>query len=55
MPTHEEHILLILGEATEPLFLSEITERLNQELRPGAAYTPTEIATRLQALEKEVV
>jgi hypothetical protein len=54
MPTHEEHILRILGEATEPLFLSEITDRLNDELRPGAAYTATEIVTRLKALEKEV-
>jgi hypothetical protein len=54
MPTHEEHILRILGEVTEPLFPSEIAERLNHELGPGAAYTPTEIVTRLQALEKEL-
>ena len=54
MPTHEEHILRILGEATEPLFPSEITELLNHELRPGAAYMTTEVATRLQALEREV-
>jgi hypothetical protein len=44
----------ILGEASEPLFASEITELLNHELRPGAAYMTTEVATRLQALEKEV-
>jgi len=54
MPTHEEHILRILGEATYPLFASEITELLNHELRPGAAYTATEVATCLQALKKEV-
>ena len=54
MPTHEEHILRILGEATEPLFPSEITELLNHELRPGAAYMTTEVATRLQALERQV-
>jgi hypothetical protein len=54
MPSHEEHILRILGEATEPMFPSEITELLNHELRPGAAYTTTEVATRLQALEGKV-
>jgi hypothetical protein len=54
MPTHQQHILRILGETTEPLFPFEITERLNHELRPGAAYTTTEVATRLQALDKEV-
>ncbi len=32
MPTHEEHILRILNEATDPLFPSEITDRLNHEL-----------------------
>jgi len=48
MPTHEEHIVRILGDATEPLFASEITERLNRELRPDAAYTTTEIAGRLR-------
>lgn len=48
MPTHEEHILRILREATEPLFPSEITERLNRELgAEAAAYTVTEVAARL--------
>lgn len=55
MPTHEEHILRILGEATEPLFPSEITERLNHDLGLGSAYTMTEVVKRLQALEQEVV
>jgi hypothetical protein len=54
MPTHEEHILRILGEAIEAIFPSEIAERLNDELRPGAAYTTAEVVTRLPALEKEV-
>jgi len=54
MPRHEEHILRILGEATEPLFPSEITELLNHELRPGAAYVTAEVAPRLQALENQV-
>jgi hypothetical protein len=53
MPTHEEHILRILGEATEPLFPSEITDRLNRELGAGSPpYTMTEIVKRLQVLEE---
>jgi hypothetical protein len=55
MSTHEEHVLRILGEATEPMFPSEITELLNHELRPGAAYTMTEVVKHLRALEGEVV
>jgi hypothetical protein len=47
MPTLEEHILRILGEATEPLFPSEITERLNRELGAEATYTVTEVAACL--------
>jgi len=54
MPTHEEHILRILGDATEPLFPSEITDRLNRELVAGAAYTTTEIVWRLKGLSEEV-
>lgn len=54
MPTHEEHILRILGEATEPLFTSEITERLNHELRPDAAYTAAEIVGRLKSMSEQV-
>ena len=54
MPTHEEHILRILGEAKEPLFASEIAERLNRELRPDAAYTTTEIARRLKSMTEQV-
>jgi hypothetical protein len=53
MPTHEEHILSILGEATEPLFPSEITERLNRELG-GTAYTMTEVVMRLKSLGEQV-
>jgi predicted Zn-ribbon and HTH transcriptional regulator len=55
MPTHEEHILRILGEATEPLFTSEIAELLNLELRPGAAYTAIEVARFLQGLQEQAV
>jgi hypothetical protein len=41
MPSHEEHILRILGEATDPLFPSEIAERLNRELGPsGCVHKP---------------
>jgi hypothetical protein len=54
MSTHEEHMLRILGEALEPLFASEITERLNRELGQGSVYTVDEVATRLQRLEQKV-
>ena len=54
MPTHEEHILRILGEAREPLFASEITEHLNDELRPGAAYTVPDVIGRLKSLHEQV-
>jgi predicted Zn-ribbon and HTH transcriptional regulator len=55
MPTHEEHILRILGEATEPLFPSEIAERLNRELGPAGAYTSLEIVARLKRMSDQVV
>ena len=45
----ERNILRILGEATEPLFASEITERLNEELTAGAAYTVPEVVGRLKS------
>ncbi len=48
MPTHEEHILRVLGESGEPLFLSEITERLNRELGDGAAHRTTEVVMGLK-------
>jgi hypothetical protein len=53
MPSHEEHILRILGEATEPLFPSEIAERLNRELVPAGAYTSLEIAARLKHMSDQ--
>ena len=46
----EQFILRILGEATEPLFPSEIAERLNLELGGGDSYTMTEIVIRMKAL-----
>ena len=55
MPTYEQHILLILGEATEPLFTSEIAERLNRELGDAAAaYTTTEVVMGLKRLREQV-
>ena len=54
MPTHDGHILRILGEATEPLFASEITERLNDELDPGAACTVPDVVGRLKTLSERV-
>ncbi len=53
MRTHEEHILRILREASEPLFPSEIAERLNRELG-GSAYTRMEVVYGLQSLENVV-
>ena len=55
MPTHEEHILRILSGATEPLFTSEIAERLNLQLRPAAAYTTVEVGRVLQGLHEQAV
>ena len=43
MRTHEERILRVLGKAVEPLFTSEITERLNNELGGKERYTMSEI------------
>jgi len=54
MPTHEEHILRILGETQEPLYASEIAERLNREVGPRGAYTATEVVKSLQALGDRV-
>ena len=54
MPNHDEHILNILGEATEPLFPSEITDHLNRELGAGAAYTMTDVVIRLKSLGDQV-
>ena len=54
IPADERFILRILGEATDPLFPSEITERLNLELGSGAGYTVTEVALRLKTLDQKV-
>jgi hypothetical protein len=51
MRTHEERIF---GKAVEPLFTSEITERLNHELGGKERYTMSEISTRLQGLREQV-
>jgi predicted Zn-ribbon and HTH transcriptional regulator len=55
MPTHEEYILGILGEATEPLFPSEIAERLNRELGSAGVYTSLEITARLKYMSDQAV
>jgi repressor of nif and glnA expression len=54
MPTNEEHILRTLSEADEPLFASEIAERLNRELGAGTAYTATEVVRLLMGLGEAV-
>jgi len=51
----ERNILRILREAGDPMFPSEITERLNDELGSGVAYTMTEVVMRLKSLEQQVV
>jgi hypothetical protein len=50
MPIRDEDIFQILREATEPLFPSEITVRLNREF--GAGATVDEVATRLTRLKQ---
>ena len=55
MPTHEERILRILSEAQEPLYASEIADRMNKDVGPKAAYTAIEVVNRLQNLGEQVV
>jgi hypothetical protein len=55
MLIHEEAVVRILSEATEPLFASEIAERLNLKLRPAAAYTTIEVGRVLQGLREQAV
>ena len=52
MPTLEEHVVRILGEATEPLFASEIADHLNRELR--TRYTNTEMVELLKRMPEQV-
>lgn len=54
MPTIDEHILRILGEASEGLFASEIAERLNKELRPVMAYKTMDVAKNLKGMSDQV-
>ena len=54
MQTHEEHILLILAEAIEPLYPSDITDRANQGLGTGDKFTTTEIVLALRSLKEQV-
>ena len=54
MLSYEDHILRILGEATDPLFPSEITERLNRELGAEAAYSTSEVSARLWKLAERL-
>ena len=54
MPTHEENILHILGEAEEPLFATEIAEHLNSELRPDSAYSTVEVAKCMKNMSEQV-
>jgi hypothetical protein len=50
MPTHQDQILRILSESGDPLFLPEITERLNAELVSGPAFDASDVFNYLQSL-----
>jgi hypothetical protein len=54
MRTYEDHILRILGEATEPLFPSDITDLLNTELSASAKCTAIEVVLGLRSLTDQV-
>jgi hypothetical protein len=54
MPTIDEHILRILGEAPEGLFAPDIAECLNKELRPDTAYKTVDVAKHLKAMSDQV-
>ena len=54
MPTLDEHILRILGEASKGLFASDIAERLNKELRPDTEYKTTDVANHLKGMSDQV-
>ena len=53
MPIHGQAVLRILSEATEPLFASEIAERLNLQRRPAVAYTTIEVGRVLHRLHEQ--
>ena len=55
MSTLDEHILRILAEDTEGLFSSELTERLNKEMRPDRTYTTAQVAQHLKVMSDHVV
>jgi hypothetical protein len=55
MPTHGDHILRILGEATDPLFPSGIAEVLNREPGSAGVYTSLEIAVCLKHISDQAV
>jgi hypothetical protein len=55
MFSDEEQLLRILGEATERIFPSEITDRLNRKLGTRTPYTITEIVMFLKRLTEQVV
>lgn len=55
MADHDLAILRILGEAQEPLYPSEIAERLNRELGPPGTYTAVDVVNRLLTLDNRVV
>jgi hypothetical protein len=55
MTTHGDHLLRILGEATDPLFPSGIAEVLNREPGSAGVYTSLEIAVCLKHISDQAV
>ena len=49
-----QHVMRILGEATEPLYSSEIAVRLNRELPPDARCEPTDLVKLMLSMDEQV-
>jgi len=54
MTPEQQHIVRILGEAIEPLFLSDIAGSLNAQLSSGAYFNRNEVIKNLESLYEQV-
>jgi hypothetical protein len=54
MSSPDEHVLRILGEATVPLYSSEIAARLNRDLPPGAQWQPSDVVQLMLTMDDQV-
>jgi hypothetical protein len=54
MTPEQQHIVRIFGEATEPLFLSDITGSLNTQLSSGGYFNTSEVIKNLESLYEQV-